>query len=328
MKKIAVLILSLVFIASCGVKEKVKVEHREFIFGTMINFTVYGEKEKAIEDAIGDAVEEMKRIEAAYNTKNEGSILYNLNLNPIEGQEMTEELYNILTETKRISELSKGYFDITIGPLVDLWGFDKLELKEIPSREAIEKVLDLIDYKSLIFDKNNIKLSHEGQKVETGSFLKGYAIKRAKEVLVEHNIESALISAISSVETIGPRGDGGKWRIGVQNPKNPDEMIKIATLSGEAMGVSGDYQTYVVVDGKKYHHILNPKTGYPGDTISMLVVITSDSFLADLYSTALFMESPDKIIETVEKMENVEVMVADTKDKIYMSSNMKKYISE
>jgi thiamine biosynthesis lipoprotein len=328
MNKIAILILSLIFIVSCGTKEKIKVEHREFIFGTMINFTVYGEKEKEIEEAIEYAVVEMKRIESAYNTKNKGSILYNLNLNPIKEQKMTDELYDILMETRKVSEFSKGYFDITIGPLVDLWGFDKLELKEIPNREEIEKVLDLIDYKSLIFDKNNIKLSCEGQKLETGSFLKGYAIKRAKEVLIEHNIESALISAISSVETIGFRGDGGKWRVGVQNPKNPDEMIKIANLSGEAMGVSGDYQTYVVVDGKKYHHILNPKTGYPGDTISMLVVITSDSFFADLYSTALFMESPEKIIETVEKMEGTEVMVVDKEDNIYLSSDMKKYLSE
>lgn len=328
MKKIALLILSLIFICSCGTKEKLRVEHSEFIFGTMINFAVYGDNEKDVKEAINQAVDEMKRVEAAYNTKNKGSILYNLNENPTKNQKMTKELYYILSEVNKISEFSQGEFDITIGPLVKLWGFDNLKIDSVPENEEIKNTLKLVNYKTLIFDENNIKLSFEGQSLETGSFLKGYAIKKAKDVLVENNIKSGLISAISSVETIGTRKDESKWRIGIQNPRNPSEMIKIANLSGEAMGVSGDYQTYVEIDGNRYHHLLDPKTGYPSDNISMLVVITKDSFMADLYSTALFMNTADEIISITENIDDLEVMVVDKEDNIYMSSDMQKYLSE
>lgn len=139
-------------------------------------------------------------------------------------------------------------------------------------------------------------------------------------------MKHGFISAISSVESIGRRSDGKKWRIGIQNPKNPSEIINIALLEGEAMGVSGDYQTYVEIDGKRYHHIINPKTGYPADTISMLVVIAKDSFRADLYSTALFMLEANKIIELVDNIEELEVMIVDKDNIIYKSKNMNKFL--
>jgi len=326
MKKIFFCLLLPFLVFSCREKELVRVEHNEFFYGTMINFAIYGENERETRNIIKKAVEEMKRIDRAYNTKSRGSILNTLNESPLEKHKMTEELYSLLQSAEKISDFVGGYFDVTVYPLINLWGFDNLEIDNIPNKKEIEKALKLVDYKSIEYNKEYIKLAYEGQGIDTGAFLKGYAIKRAKDIFIENGVKHGFISAISSVESIGRRSDGKKWRIGIQNPKNPSEIINIALLEGEAMGVSGDYQTYVEIDGKRYHHIINPKTGYPADTISMLVVIAKDSFRADLYSTALFMLEANKIIELVDNIEELEVMIVDKDNIIYKSKNMNKFL--
>lgn len=326
MKKIFFCLLLPFLVFSCREKELVRVEHNEFFYGTMINFAIYGENERETRNIIKKAVEEMKRIDRAYNTKSRGSILNTLNESPLEKHKMTEELYSLLQSAEKISDFVGGYFDVTVYPLINLWGFDNLEIDNIPNKKEIENALKLVDYKSIEYNKEYIKLAYEGQGIDTGAFLKGYAIKRAKDIFIENGVKHGFISAISSVESIGRRSDGKKWRIGIQNPKNPSEIINIALLEGEAMGVSGDYQTYVEIDGKRYHHIINPKTGYPADTISMLVVIAKDSFRADLYSTALFMLEANKIIELVDNIEELEVMIVDKDNIIYKSKNMNKFL--
>lgn len=326
MKKIFFCLLLPFLVFSCREKELVRVEHNEFFYGTMINFAIYGENERETRNIIKKAVEEMKRIDRAYNTKSRGSILNTLNESPLEKHKMTEELYSLLQSAEKISDFVGGYFDVTVYPIINLWGFDNLEIDNIPNKKEIENALKLVDYKSIEYNKEYIKLAYEGQGIDTGAFLKGYAIKRAKDIFIENGVKHGFISAISSVESIGRRSDGKKWRIGIQNPKNPSEIINIALLEGEAMGVSGDYQTYVEIDGKRYHHIINPKTGYPADTISMLVVIAKDSFRADLYSTALFMLEANKIIELVDNIEELEVMIVDKDNIIYKSKNMNKFL--
>lgn len=326
MKKIFFCLLLPFLVFSCGEKKLIRVEHNEFFYGTMINFAIYGENERETRNIIKKAVEEMKRIDQAYNTKSKGSILNALNEDPLKKHEITEELYYLLVSAEEISDFVGGYFDVSIYPLMNIWGFDNLELAKLPNKKEIENALKLVNYQSIDYNKDYIKLSYEGQGLDTGAFLKGYAIKRAKDIFIDNGVKHGFISAISSVESIGRRADGKKWRIGIQNPKNPSEIINIALLEGEAMGVSGDYQTYVEIEGQRYHHIINPKTGYPADTISMLVVIAKDSFKADLYSTALFMLDANKIIQLVDEIEELEVMVVDKDSVVYKSKNMHKFL--
>lgn len=328
MKKILFCLFLSSLLFSCKEKELQRVEHSEFFYGTMINFAIYGDNEREAREIIKKAVEEMKRIDQAYNSKNENSILSSLNKNPLAKHEITEELYYLLKSSEEISDFLGGYFDFTIYPLMNLWGFDNLDLERIPTNEEIKEVLKLVDYKSIEYNKEFIKLKKEGQGIDTGAFLKGYAIKRAKDIFLKEGIEHGFVSAISSVESIGRRADGNRWRIGIQNPKNPSDIINVALLEGEAMGVSGDYQTYVETQGQRYHHIINPKTGYPADTISMLVVIAKDSFEADLYSTALFMLEPNKIIDLVDRIEDVDVLVVDRENNMYISKNMNNYLEK
>ncbi len=326
MRKIIGLILVVMVFTSCRRNEVKKMEHEEFIFGTMLRFVIYTNDEKLVKKTLNEAITEMKRIDKKYNSKVNGSIIDIIN-NSKKKIRIDEETYNIFNEIFKISRLSNGDFDITIEPIVKLWDFGNMENNSIPKKEVILEKLEFVNYKDVKLMKNWLQLG-ENQRIDTGAFIKGYAIKKAKEIFEKNGIDNAFISAISSIETIGDKGEGKKWRIGIQNPENPREVLKVALLDGQAMGVSGDYQTFIEIDGKKYHHLLNPHTGFPFEENKMVVVIGKDAFESDLLSTALFGKKKDEIFDIIENFQGVEVLIVDKNNNIYMSTNMNQYIKE
>ncbi len=326
MKKIIGLILVVMVFASCNKKEVKKMEHEEFVFGTMLRFVIYAEDEKLVEKTLDEAITEMKRIDKKYNSKVRDSLVYKINEGAKE-IEIDQETFDLFFKVLEISNLSNGDFDMTIEPLVALWNFGEIEREKIPTENEINEKLSMINYKKLKLEKTSLTLG-EKQRIDTGAFIKGYAIKRAKEIFLKNGVENAFISAISSIETIGDKGESNKWRIGIQNPDNPREILRVAALDGQAMGVSGDYQTFIEIDGEKYHHILNPHTGYPFDENKMVVVIGNDAFETDLLSTALFGKKKDEIFNVIKNFEGVEVLVVDKNNNIFMSSEMNQYIKE
>ena len=158
--------------------------------------------------------------------------------------------------------------------------------------------------------------------IDTGSFLKGYAVSRAKKVMEEQGITSAFITTISSIDVINTKPENKPWRIGVQNPENPEEILGIVELNDEGMGVSGDYQTYVEIAGKKYHHILDKTTGFPIRDKKLVMVICEDAFLADLYSTAFFTMPVEKVMEYAENNKKMKVLIVDKDMKILKTKNL------
>lgn len=162
----------------------------------------------------------------------------------------------------------------------------------------------------MILDGNKLYFSEDGIEIDTGSFLKGYAVEKAKEVMREAGITSAFISSISSIETINSKPGKKPWRIGIENPVNTQELLGIIELNNKGMGVSGDYQTYVEIDGKKYHHIIDKTTGYPVTDKKMVVVISDNAFFSDMYSTAFFMMPIDEVLSFA-KDKDLEVFIVD-----------------
>ena len=158
--------------------------------------------------------------------------------------------------------------------------------------------------------------------IDTGSFLKGYAVQKAKEKLKEAGIKSAFITSISSIDVIGTKPENKPWRIGVQNPQVPDQILGVVELNNESMGVSGDYQTYVEIDGERYHHILDKTTGCPIVDKKMVLVICDNAFIADMYSTAFFTMPIEKIISYAEKDQKMKVLVVDKDMRIFKSKNL------
>ncbi|MBZ4683171.1 MAG: FAD:protein transferase [Fusobacteriales bacterium] len=324
--KIIILFLMIV-ILGCGTKVE-KYEKTEFAFGTLIKIIIYEKNIKLAEEATNKAFEEIKRIDTNYNTKVENSLFYKLNSSKNKEIILAEEAKILMKKVLEVSKESDEMYDITVSPLLELWGFYNEEAKvKIPSKEELENTLKLVNYKNIIIDNNKMYLKNKEQKIDTGSFLKGYAIYKAKEVLKSEGINSAFISALSSIELIGDK-QGKNWRIGLQNPNNPKEILKILSISDRAIGVSGDYQTYVEIDGKRYHHILNPKTGYPSSENKMVVIVADNAFLADIYSTALFSFNYKKIFDFIKKYNGMEAFVVDKNNNIHISDGLKENIVE
>ena len=324
---VSIFLLLSMFLISCSRKIE-KIEESKFLFGTYIKIIVYSNnKEKAIQ-SIEKAFNEIQRIDEKYNSKSEGSLIYNLNNSDNKTVKLDEEGIKIFEGVKKAYELSEHKYDITIAPLLELWGFtdETIELSDLklPTKEEIDFTKTFVDFDKVnISNDGTLTIESPVKEIDTGSFLKGYAISKAREILKDDGIKSAFITSISSIEVIGTKPENKLWKIGLQNPENPSEMIGIVSLKDRAMGVSGDYQTYVEIDGKMYHHILDKDTGYPVEDKKMVVVLCDNAFDADLLSTTFFLMPIDKVISYVDSRKDLDVLIVDKDMNIITSKNFK-----
>lgn len=331
MKKEALLLfLSIIIIGlfGCGNQKSGKIVKEIFSFGTYIKITVYDEDRKKAEKAIEAAFKEIERIDNKLNTKSNGSIIDQINKSIDKKVKIDSESREIFTRVEEGYELSKGKYDITISPLLKVWGFASGGRDGLPSKEEIDKALSKVDYSKVVIEGDTLAFGPPVEKIDTGSFLKGYAIWKAKNIMEELGIQSAFITSVSSIETIGTKPGDKKWRIGLQNPSTPSEILDIVNLDDKAMGVSGDYQTFVEIDGKKYHHILDTNTGYPVSEKKMVVVICEDAFTADMFSTAFFSMPTKEILNYVENHKDIEVMIVDSDSKIVRSTGFEFFLKK
>lgn len=323
-----VLIISLIILFNLfGCNSTKKIEKEKFLFGTFIKITVFSENKTLAENAIKKSFEEMTRVQNEYNPYEKGSKFYNLNHSSGKYIKVSNEEIMMLKNAIKMSELTNGKYDITIAPIMKLWNFKEAKAKELPNEKKLKEKLNLVNYKKIEIKGNSVKIG-KNQEIDTGSFLKGYAIYKAKKILKKDGIKSAFISAISSIEVIGEKPRNKKWKIGIQNPENKEKILKILKVRDISIGVSGDYQTYKIINGKKYDHLIDATTGYPARENKMIVVLAKNSYMADLYSTALFVLKKNKILKIVNSNKNLEVMIVDKNMNISYSKNFEKYISK
>jgi len=317
----------LLLLIGCGTKEKKKITERKFAFGTMIDMVVYSENSTKAKKAIDLAFVEIERVDNKFNTHKKDSLIYKLNHNPGKFFKLDSEGLYLFSGVQKTYDLSKTKYDITITPLMRIWGFsDDIEKVKVPKKEELEKAIMKVNYENLEIVGNQIRLKNSENEIDTGSFLKGYAIHRAKLILEENGINHAFISAISSIETLNTKPKDESWKIGLQNPEDPSKIYHIIGVNDKSLGVSGDYQTYVEIDGKKYHHLIDKNSGYPIRDKKMVVVIGEDGFFADMYSTAFFSMSIESIMSYVNSTDDLEVMIVNANMSEVYSDGFKKYI--
>ena len=327
-KVLSFIVILTLFLISCGKKEVQRFEESRFLFGTYIKIIVYDSDKDFATKSIDKAFAEIQRVDEKFNSKTEGSLIYNLNTTDNKTVKLDEEGLKLFDGVSKAYEISGHKYDITIAPLLELWGFteDSIELPnlKLPSKEELEFTKRFVDYEKVkISDDGTMTLEAPVKEIDTGSFLKGYALARAKEVLKAEGVKSAFVTAISSIDIIGEKPENKPWKIGLQNPQDPSQILAIVSVKDRAMGVSGDYQTYVEIDGKMYHHILDKDTGYPIEDKKMVAVLCDNAFDADLYSTTFFLMPIDKVIEYVNSKENLDVLIVDKDMKIITSKNFK-----
>lgn len=251
-------------------------------------------------------------------------------LNKASGEEYvelgTDTLY-VLDKAKQFSKSSTGAFDVTVGPLVKAWGIF-LDNPRIPPKGEIEDLLGLVNYNSIVVEKdhNRAKLEKKGQIVDVGGIAKGYAGDEALEIYKKNGVKSAFISLGGNIAALGGKPDGSPWKIGVRNPRGPEgTYIGIVSVKDKAVVSSGDYERYFEQDGKRYHHILDPKTGYPAKAGLIGTTIVADlSIDADALSTATFVLGLDRGMELVESLRGVDAIFVTEDKKVYVTEGLKK----
>jgi thiamine biosynthesis lipoprotein len=304
------------------------VEDEDFIMNTTITQRVYGKNAKK---AAKEAFMRLKDIEEKMTINAPGGEIDKLNnLAGKEYASLSQETLYVLKKAKEYSKLSGGAFDVTIGPIVKAWGINTPK-QRIPSNAEIEKLLDIVDYEDLIIDEDErkAKLQRPDQIVDLGAIAKGYGGDQVVEIYKKYDVKSAYINLGGNVIVLGKKPDGNLWRIGIQNPRQAKGInVGVLTLADKAVVTSGDYERYFEKDGKRYHHILDPKTGFPSDSGLISVTIVADlSIDADALSTSVFvlgLEKGMKLIENIPEVEGIFI----TKDKeVYLTPGLKDIFS-
>lgn len=322
----SLLIFSLVFIAGCSKnnKDSSPLSRTETLMGTVVKVTIYDSNDIKILDKAFDRVRE---IEKSVSINEEGTILDKVNessgTSPVI---VDEDTFKIVEKGIKYSNLSNGLFDITIGPLVKLWSIGLPEAR-VPSKDEIDAVLGYINYKDIELNENDnsIFLKNPNMLIDLGGIAKGYTADEISEVLTENNVHSAIIDLGGNVYTHGRKVNGEDWNVGIQNPiSDRGDILGTIKVNNKSIVTSGTYERFIEKDGIKYHHILNPKTGYPYDNnISGISIISEKSIDGDALSTSVFAMGVEEGLAFVESQPNIEAIFVTTDKNIYLSSGMK-----
>lgn len=313
------------FAAACGESPTAEnaVEAEDFALDTIINQVVYGENAQAAADAVSA---EIKELDDLWSVESAAGDTVKLNSHAGEGYvELDPKTIALLQEAQKISAYSDGAaFDITVAPIVNAWGVCGDDPR-VPPKEEITSLLPLVNYEDVMIDAaaNQAALRQKGQLIDLGGIAKGYIGDLAIERYKEYGITSAFINLGGNVVVLGSKPDGTSWKVGIQNPRGEtSDIIGYVEVSDQAVVTSGDYQRYFTEGGKRYSHIIDPRTGYPIDNGLMSVtVITASSADADGLAKAIVL-GLDEGMALIEKADGAEAIFITTEKEIYVTSGL------
>ncbi len=262
-----------------------------FAMDTYMTVTAYGEQ---AEEAVDAAVEEINRLDALLSTGNEDSEVAKINAK--HGGSLSEDGAYLMKKSLELYQLTDGAFDISIYPVMDLWGFTTQNFA-VPSSEDLKEKLALVDASKIDFDEESGALSFEqdGMEIDFGGIAKGYTSDQVTKIFADYGIESGLINLGGNVDAYGSKTDGTAWRVAIQSPDQDGNYIGVLEAEDKAVITSGGYERYFEEDGITYHHIIDPSTGYPADSgLKSVTIICDDGTLADGLSTSLFIMGEEK----------------------------------
>lgn len=234
--------------------------------------------------------------------------------------ELDDDTRFLLEQGLYYGRISQGAFDVTVGVLADLWGFGS-DHNRVPLPAEIEAALDVTGY-PLLETKGNRAFVQQGVKVDLGGIAKGYTVDKAAEKLRQRGIKHALVNAGGDIYAIGSRPDGKPWRVGVTNPRQVEGMALAVYLEDQAIATSGDYQRFFVHEGQRYHHILDPRTGYPARGMASVSVIAPTAREADALSTAVFVLGEEQGMALVDSLPGVEAVLITDAGEILVSKGL------
>lgn len=301
-----------------------------YVYDTVATIKIYDEK--ATEQNIDEIRDLLSKIDLELSRTNKNSDLYKVNAaSGEEAVKVSQGTFDVVKLALAYAEETDGLLDPSIGPLINLWDIGH-EGAKLPDKDDLEKARKLTDYRKVILDETDltIKLEEPGMVLDLGSIGKGYAADQVSAYMRDHDLNSALINlGGSSINAVGGKPGGADWNVGLQDPvKSRGSQIGTVKINNETIDSSGVYERFFMEDGVRYHHILDPRTGYPTQNGLMSITIVSDNATdADALSTAAFVMGLEDGMAYIEKQPGVEAFFIMDDNSIHATSGLKERIN-
>ncbi len=289
-----------------------QVEATDYFMNTTVTVKIFTSNKSSGEELIQRAFDEAKRIEHIMEPRKGGGELNRINdAEHAKWWHLSPELKTVMERAVKFHDISDGAFDPTIAAVKWLWDFENGG--SIPSREQLAEALSTVGMEHITIQGDSLRIDSPGTKIDPGGVAKGYIVDCMVSFLKRKGISSGLINAGGDIYTFGKKPDGSDWIIGLRHPRL-NKTIVLEHIDIPAVATSGDYERYFMQDGVRYHHILDPETGYPADKSASVTIWTDSSMDADILATAVFVLGPEKGIALAESLDNVEALVFYERD--------------
>lgn len=297
----------------------------ERLMGNTFEFTVVGTNERWAREKIDLAIMEIRRIEKLLTTFDENSQTNQVNrqagMQPVK---VDTEVFELIKRSLKISQVTSGAFDITYGSVdKGLWNFDR-NMKSLPDPATAMAMVRLIDYRNVILNEaeGTVMLKEKGMRIGFGGIGKGYAADRAKALLIKQGVQSGIVNASGDLITWGLQANQKPWTIGIAHPDDARSAFSWIDISDLAVATSGNYEKYVVIDGKKYSHTINPKTGMPVTGIKSVTIISPYAEIADAMATPVMVMGVKAGLDLINQVNYLACIIVDDHNNIYSTKNI------
>ena len=320
-KFILISFLIIGFISNAQVLRK----RNTMLMGGRFDITIVAKDSLTAEQSIDEVIAEISRIEYLISdwkpTTQISEVNQNAGIRPVK---VDKEVFELTQRAIHFSEITNGGFDISFAAMDRIWKFDG-SMNEMPSAEAIKKSVEKVGYKNIILDSVNstIFLKLKGMKIGFGALGEGYATNKCKEMMLDKGIQAGIVNGTGDMSTWGKQPNGKPWNIGITNPFHPEELLGVMPLTQGAITTSGSYEKFVVFDGKRYSHIINPATGYPVTGLCSVTVLGPNAETANGLSTSLMVLGKTEGLLLLDKLPDYSCLMITDEGKIVKSKNFK-----
>jgi len=294
------------------------------LMGSRFNITVVANDSLQANKYIDTAVAEISRIEKLISSWDDNSQTSEINRNAgVKPVNVDKELFDLIERAIGISKLTDGAFDISYASMDRIWKFDG-SMTKMPSKEEIIASVENVGYQNIVLDRKNstVFLKLKGMKIGFGAIGKGYSADKAKNLLISKGVISGIINASGDMNTWGKQPNGKEWKVAITNPMDKNKVFALLPITNGAVVTSGNYEKYVNFNGKRYTHIIDPRTGYPSTGIISVTVFAPKAELADALATSVFVMGKEAGIDRINQLPKIECIIIDDKGSITKSKNI------
>ncbi len=295
------------------------------LMGNRFEISILANDENFANANIDLAVAEISRIEKLLTTFSTDSVTFQINENAgIQPVVVPKEVFDLIFRCQMISKMTQGAFDISYGSIdKKFWNFD-LNMTSLPDKDLAKKAVELINYENIILNEKDqtVFLKNKGMRIGFGGIGKGYAAECAKKILQQNGIESGIVNAAGDLTAWGFQENGEAWTIGIADPNKKESVFSTFNITNTSVATSGNYEKFVLIDGKKYSHTIDPKTGYPISGIKSVTIIAENAEIADALATPVTVMGIEVGLNFINQIPNIGCIIIDDYDKTYSSKNI------